>query len=97
MLFKQKDEQTTSLKNRLLFESVILSQKGLAEGYSKSSFECTGETLRDDILNIMREEQTIYYTLSDEMSRRGWKKEDAADLSEKSAALQNFKNIKNTL
>ena len=66
-------------QNRILFLSLLSVQRSLSIKYNECSMKCADEPLREDILNILRENHAMYHTLFDESRSRGWETESAAE------------------
>ena len=64
-------------QNRILFLSLLSVQRSLSIKYNECSMKCADEPLREDILNILRENHAMYHTLFDESRSRGWETESA--------------------
>lgn len=84
-------------QNKLLFSSLLSVQRTLSIKYNECSMKCADEPLREDILNILRENHAMYHTLFDESRSRGWKTESAAEDDEVAAASEYFSRIKGSL
>ena len=69
-------------QNRILFLSLLSVQRSLSIKYNECSMKCADEPLREDILNILRENHAMYHTLFDESRSRGWETESAAESDE---------------
>lgn len=91
------NKEKQSNQNRLLFLNLLSVQRSLSVKYNECSLKCADEPLREDILNILREDHSIYHTLFDESRNRGWEKESAAENDEVTAASENFTRIKGSL
>ncbi len=91
------NKEKQSNQNRLLFLNLLSVQKSLSVKYNECSLKCADEPLREDILNILREDHSMYHTLFDESRNRGWEKESAAENDEVTAAAENFTRIKGSL
>ncbi len=91
------NKEKQSNQNRLLFLNLLSVQRSLSVKYNECSLKCADEPLREDILNILREDHSMYHTLFDESRNRGWEKESAAENDEVTAAAENFTRIKGSL
>ena len=80
-------------QNRILFLSLLSVQRSLSIKYNECSMKCADEPLREDILNMLRENHTLF----DESRSRGWETESAAESDEVSAASEYFSYIKGSL
>lgn len=65
------NKEKQSNQNRLLFLNLLSVQKSLSVKYNECSLKCADEPLREDILNILREDHSMYHTLFDESRNRG--------------------------
>lgn len=91
------NKEKQSNQNRLLFLNLLSVQRSLSVKYNECSLKCADEPLREDILNILREDHSMYHTLFDESRNRGWEKESTAENDEVTAAAENFTRIKGSL
>ena len=66
------DTNITPLSDREIMEDVLTSQKHITGVYNTFSNECAHQALRNDFLNILREEHDIQASVYTEMSKRGW-------------------------
>ena len=48
-------------QNRILFLSLLSVQRSLSIKYNECSMKCADEPLREDILNILRENHAMYH------------------------------------
>ena len=84
------NKEKQNKQNRILFLSLLSVQRSLSIKYNECSMKCADEPLREDILNILRENHAMYHTLFDESRSRGWETESAAESDEVSAAALPF-------
>lgn len=91
------NNEKQSNQNKLLFSSLLSVQRTLSIKYNECSMKCADEPLREDILNILRENHAMYHTLFDESRSRGWEIESAAEDDEVAAASEYFSRIKSSL
>ena len=64
--------------DREIMDDILSSQKHISEGYNTFSNECVNQQLQSDMLNILKEEHNIQFTVFNEMQKRGWYNPDAA-------------------
>ena len=62
-----------------LLEDCLNSQKHIETNYNIWANECIDCCLRDDMMNILKEEHDIQADLFTEMQNRGWYATEAAD------------------
>lgn len=91
------NNEKQSNQNKLLFSSLLSVQRTLSIKYNECSMKCADEPLREDILNILRENHAMYHTLFDESRSRGWEIESAAEDDEVAAVSEYFSRIKGSL
>ena len=90
------NKESKTIKTEYCFEPIVCSEVAL-DKYNECSIKCADEPLREDILNILRENHAMYHTLFDESRSRGWETESAAESDEVSAASEYFSYIKGSL
>jgi len=61
-----------SLTDKEIMEDMLSTQKSVTGMYNTFSNECTHQPLREDFLNILREEHNIQASVFTEMKNRGW-------------------------
>ena len=61
-----------SMKERDLFEDILINQKYITETYNTFANECKNLSVRNDILSLLNEEHQLESDVFDEMYRRGW-------------------------
>ena len=62
----------TYMTDKEILEDMLSSQKAITGAYDTFSNECAHRCLRDDMLNILREEHDIQASLFTQMQDRGW-------------------------
>lgn len=68
-----------NMTDQELINDSIASQKLLSDVYNTYANECVNINLRDEFLNILKEEHNIETDLFQEMQKRGWYKVKQAD------------------
>lgn len=58
--------------DREIMDDILSSQKHITDGYNTFSNECVNQNLQNDMLNILREEHNMQFTVFSEMQKRGW-------------------------
>ena len=61
-----------SLTDQEIMGDILSTQKAVTGLYNAFSNECTHQPLREDFLNILREEHNIQASIFTEMKNRGW-------------------------
>lgn len=69
---------------------LLSGQKFISANYNAYAGECVNTNLRNEFLNILKEEHTIQNEIFNEMSTRGWYPTKPAPASEITCALQKF-------
>ncbi len=68
----------SSFTDREIMDDILSSQKHITDGYNTFSNECVNPQLQSDMLNILKEEHNIQFTVFSEMQKRGWYSPGAA-------------------
>lgn len=85
------------MEDKEIMEDVLTSQKHMTDLYNSYSNECVCQQLRDDMLNILREEHNIQASVFGEMAKRGWYAPPAAQQPKIEQAKTKYQNIGMTL
>ena len=68
----QQNNQQSCLSVEEIMNDILSSQKHITGVYNTFSNECTHQAMRNDFLNILREEHNIQVDVFTEMQKRGW-------------------------
>ena len=68
----------SSFTDREIMDDVLSSQKHITGVYNTFSNECVNQQLQSDMLNILKEEHSIQFSVFSEMQKRGWYSPEAA-------------------
>ncbi len=68
----------SSFTDREIMDDVLSSQKHITDVYNTFSNECVNQQLQSDMVNILKEEHNIQFTVFSEMQKRGWYSPEAA-------------------
>lgn len=71
----------------------IASQKLISNAYNSYANECATPTLRDEFLNILKDEHQIEAELFTEMQKRGWYQVQPAEDQKVTQAKQKYQNM----
>lgn len=82
-----------SFTDREIMDDVLSSQKHVSDMYNTYSNECVNQQLQNDMLNILKEEHSIQFTVFEEMQKRGWYSPSAAQAQMISETKTKFENI----
>jgi spore coat protein CotF len=94
MQFNNTDNQTSPKMGDIDFmNDSLASQKLISETYNMYANECATPNLRDEFLNILKDEHQIQAELFSEMQKRGWYQVKPADQNLVMQAKQKFQNI----
>lgn len=88
------NEQNLALCDQEILEDILSSQKHATAMYNTYSGECKNTTLQGDMLNILRDEHNMQYSVFQEMEKRGWYKTEQAEQTKVDEAKTKFENIK---
>ena len=64
--------QTQNFQDQEILGDMLSAQKQASGSYNTFSAECSNQNLKNDMLNILRDEQSIQSAVFSEMSKRGW-------------------------
>jgi len=64
--------QKQTLQDQEILNDMLASQKQTAAHFNMFAGECSDQNLKNDMLNILRDEQTIQSNVFCEMNKRGW-------------------------
>lgn len=70
----------------------LASQKYLTSSYNTFAGECVNQNLRDDFLNILKDEHQIQAELFSEMQSHGWYTVEPAEQQKINQARQQYAN-----
>ena len=87
----------TNFTDREIMDDILTSQKHITGVYNSFSNECTNRQLQTDMLNILKEEHSIQYSVFDEMQKRGWYSPAAAQAQMITETKNKFENLANQL
>lgn len=90
----RKDEKLSSKK---ILDDILSAQKKVTVGYNSEAAECDNVAIREDLLNILREEHDIENNIYKELLVRELRTAEPADKAEIIYEKNRFYNIKNTL
>jgi spore coat protein CotF len=76
-----------------LLNDSIASQKLISDNYNTFANECATPNLRDEFMNILKDEHQIQSELFSEMQKRGWYQVKPADQNLVMQAKQKYQNI----
>ncbi len=83
----------TNFTDREIMDDILTSQKHITGVYNSFSNECTNRQLQTDMLNILKEEHSIQFSVFDEMQKRGWYSPAAAQSQMIDEAKTKFENL----
>lgn len=83
--------------DRQMLNDALYSQKQVTENYNTFANECSGQQIREVMLNILNEEHQIQADVFDEMSKRGWYAPQNAQQEQIQQAKTKFQNIQSEL
>ena len=81
------------MKDQEMMQDVLASQKAVTGVYNTFTNECVSPSLRDDFLNILREDHMIQADVFSEIQRRGWYSVTPAEQQKVQQTKQKFQNM----
>lgn len=76
-----------------IMDDSLDSQKLISSSYNTYANECATPNLRDEFLNILKDEHQIQAEIFNEMQKRGWYQLQPADQQQVAQVKQKFQNI----
>ncbi len=83
-------QTTGNMGDKEVLGDILSSQKLIASNYNNYAGECVNINLRDEFLNILKDEHTIQTEIFNEMTSRGYYQTKAAPQNEITTVLQKF-------
>ena len=84
---------TQNLDDQQILNDMLSSQKQISGAYNTFGGECVHESLKCDLLNILRDEHNMQSGVFSQMQQRGWYQPAAAQQSKVDAAKTKFQNL----
>jgi len=84
---------TTTLQDQEIMTDVLTSQKHETGMYNTMANECVTPGIRDEMLNILREEHQIQADVFNEIQKRGWYQTKPADQQQLTQTRTKFQNM----
>jgi spore coat protein CotF len=88
-----QNQQQGSMGDVEMVNDSIASQKLISSAYDTFANECATPNLRDEFINLLKDEHQIQAELFTEMQKRGWYQVKAADQQQITQAKQKFQNM----
>lgn len=86
-----------NLGDKEIMNDVLSTQKHITGIYNTFSNECVCDSLRNDMLTILREEHNIQANVFNEMQKRGWYAPPNADASAIQQAKAKYTGVQASL
>jgi len=83
----------SSMGDKEILSDSLSSQKFIAGNYDTFANECVNANLRNDFMNILREEHDIQNELFNEMQKRGWYQVKVANPTDVQTAKQKYSSM----
>ena len=80
-----------------IMDDILSSQKHITDVYNTFSNECVNQQLQTDMLNILKEEHIIQFSVFNEMQKRGWYNPCVAQPQMINETKTKFENLANQL
>ena len=84
---------SNSFSDREIMDDVLSSQKHISDGYNTYSNECVNQQLQNDMLNILKEEHSIQFSVFSDMQKKGWYNPATAQAQMINDTKTKFENI----
>jgi spore coat protein CotF len=87
------NQQSAKMGDVEMMNDSLSSQKLISSSYDTFANECATPNLRDEFLNILKDEHQIQAEIFTEMQKRGWYQIKPADQQMISQAKQKYQNM----
>ena len=87
----------SNFTDREIMDDILSSQKHITDVYNTFSNECTNQQLQTDMLNILKEEHAIQFSVFGEMQKRGWYSPAVAQAQMINETKTKYENLANQL
>jgi len=84
---------TKNIGDREIMDDILTSQKHVTGMYNSFSNECVNMGLKNDFLNILREEHNMQSSVFAQMQQKGWYQPPQAQAQQVTQAKTKFQNI----
>ena len=82
-----------SFSDREIMDDILSSQKHITDVYNTFSNECVNQQLQNDMVNILKEEHNIQFSVFSDMQKRGWYSPAAAEAQKINETTTKFEGI----
>lgn len=82
-----------SFSDREIMDDILSSQKHITDVYNTFSNECVNQQLQNDMVNILKEEHNIQFSVFSDMQKRGWYSSAAAEAQKINETKTKFEGI----
>lgn len=82
-----------SFSDREIMDDILSSQKHITDVYNTFSNECVNQQLQNDMVNILKEEHNIQFSVFSDMQKRGWYSPAAAEAQKINETKTKFEGI----
>lgn len=86
-------QQSKQMSDVEMMNDSIASQKLISSSYDTYANECATPNLRDEFLNILKDEHQIQAEIFTEMQKRGWYQIKPADQQQVQQAKQKYQTM----
>lgn len=93
MQFNTNQQNSNTMGDQEIVNDSIASQKFITESYNTFANECATPNLRDEFMNILKDEHQIQAELFSEAQKRGWYPVKSADEQQIQQAKQKYQGM----
>lgn len=93
MQFNMNGQGANTMGDQEMVNDSIASQKLISDTYNTYANECATPNLRDEFMNILKDEHQIQAELFTEAQKRGWYQVKPADDQQIQQAKQKYQNM----
>lgn len=91
MQFNNQGNQ--NMGDKEIMNDTLASQKFISSSYDTYANECATPNIRDEFLNILKDEHQIQAEIFTEIQKRGWYQIKPADEQQVTQAKQKYQNM----
>ncbi len=82
-----------NLNDKQILGEALSFQKNITKDYNDSANECVDSSIKDELINILIEEQQIESEIISEMTKRGWHSSGMASEKDITKTKEKYKEI----
>ncbi|MDR1735181.1 MAG: spore coat protein [Oscillospiraceae bacterium] len=93
----QQKQPAKGLQDQEILTDMLSAQKQISGNYNTFAAECMNQQLKGEMLNLLRDSQSMQSTIFGEMHKRGWYEPKSAEQKQIDQTRQKFEGIAQSL